>query len=130
MNAVKKILLVLLVVIAILALVSAFLPSKIHVERSVTINRPPKVVFDQVNNLKVWKNWSYWDNIDPNMKSTYEGPESGPGAIHSWSSDHEKVGTGSMTIVEVSEPNSILTSLTFSSMSSPGGWTFSESDSG
>ena len=90
----KKILLTLVVVIAILSVVSIFLPSKIHVSRSAVINVKPTVAFHQVNTLKNWKNWSHWDKIDPEMKSVYEGPESGAGAMHSWTSDHSSVGNG------------------------------------
>jgi effector-binding domain-containing protein len=127
----KKIGLVLLVVIGLLALVSAFLPGKIHVERSTEINAAPKKVFDQVNNLTKWQYWSYWDQIDPNMKSEYEGPESGAGAVHKWWSENDSVGNGTLTIVESNEPSSITTSLNFENWgTSMGGWNFEETDSG
>lgn len=121
--------LTLLVTIILLAIVSLFLPSKIHVERTTEITVPAKVVFDQVNTLKNWKNWSHWDKVDPNMKSEYEGPESGAGAMHSWSSTHRSVGNGSLTIVESTEPTHIITSLSFEGSDvSLGGWHFVEAD--
>jgi effector-binding domain-containing protein len=126
----KKILFTLALAVAILALVSFFLPSKIHVSRSTVINVKPETAFAQVNNLKIWKNWSYWDQLDPEMQSVYEGPESGAGAMHSWKSDHRMVGEGSMTIVESTEPSIIITSLNFGGTTSLGGWTFEEFDSG
>jgi effector-binding domain-containing protein len=126
----KKILLTLVVVMAILAVVSIFLPSKIHVSRSAVISVKPTVAFHQVNTLKNWKNWSHWDKMDPKMISVYEGPESGVGAMHSWSSDHRSVGTGSMTITESTEPSSILTSLTFGGTTSHGGWLFEPFENG
>jgi len=131
MNILKKIGIGLLILIAILALVSAFLSSKIHVERSIVINAPAKTVFNQVNNFKNWINWSYWDRLDPNMKSTFEGPESGVGSIHRWESDHDEVGKGSMTITGATEPNEIMTSLAFGEdWVSPGGWFFEDSPEG
>lgn len=127
----KKLGLTLLVIIGILAIVSAFLPGKIRVERSVLINAPVKSIFDQVNTLTNWKNWSFWDNIDPNMKSEYEGPVSGTGAIHKWRSKNDSVGTGSLTIVESTEPNTIITALNFEGMgTSNGGWTFDDTGEG
>jgi len=127
----KKLGIVLLVIVIIFAVVSFFLPGTIKVERSTVINAPIKTVFDQVNTIKNWKYWSFWDNIDPNMKSDYEGPESGAGAVHKWESENDSVGKGSLTIVESTDPNTITTSLYFEGMgSSMGGWMFDESDAG
>jgi effector-binding domain-containing protein len=64
------------------------------------------------------------------MQSVYEGPEEGVGAKHSWKSDHEKVGEGSMAITAADPPNSLLTELSFGSMVSKGGWTFDKIDTG
>lgn len=130
MNILKKIGIGLLVIILILVIISLFIPSKVHIERSVIINAPVKTVFDAVNNLKTWKNWSYWDRIDPDMVSRYEGPESGVGATHRWDSENEKVGHGSMTITAVDEPKSLTTSLAFDKWVTPGGWLFDETPEG
>src|SRR5690349_8393683 len=84
-----------------------------------------------VNNLHTWEHWSYWDQIDPKMQSTFEGPESGVGAVHKWSSDHKSVGHGSMTITENNPPNSIKTELRFEEMyPAHGGWNFAETPDG
>ena len=32
------------------------------------------MVYDQVNTLKNWENWSPWHKIDKGMKLTYSGP--------------------------------------------------------
>jgi len=131
MKILKTIGIVLLGLLAAAAIVSFFLPSHIHVERSIVINKDQQIVFDQVNNLQQWINWSYWDNIDPNMKSTFEGPESGKGARHNWKSTHKQVGNGSMTIVENDPPNSLMTELNFEGWgSSMGGWTFDKVEGG
>lgn len=131
MNIVKKILIVLIVLFGIFILVSLFLPSKVKVERSIFINAPGSVVFEQINNFHNWPKWSYWDNIDPEMKSTYQGPESGIGAKHLWTSANKNVGTGSIVIVE-SKPNSlVMTDLEFEGMgTSHGGWTIKDSANG
>lgn len=96
--------LLLLVVYVILAFIG---PSSMHVQRSTVINANSETVFNEINTLKQWQMWSYWDNIDPNMKSTYEGPESGVGAKHNWTSEHDSVGNGSLTITK-SEPNAVV----------------------
>jgi effector-binding domain-containing protein len=130
MKILKKIGIGLLVLIALLVVISLFLPSKVHVQRSIMINAPAKTIFHTVNNLKTWINWSYWDRIDPNMKSTFEGPEAGVGAIHRWESENDSVGKGSMTITESVEPTKVLTSLEFSEWVTPGGWLFDQTDEG
>lgn len=130
MNLLKKAVLTLSVVIGLLSLVSLFLPPELHVERNLLISAPQGLVFNQVNTLRQWKNWSHWDRIDPEMISSYEGPESGAGATHSWSSRHRSVGTGSMTITESSEPSLIATSLSFGGSRSQGGWRFEPTQGG
>jgi effector-binding domain-containing protein len=107
MKALKKILIVLAVIIGVIVIVGLFLPPKVHVERSIDIKAPANIVFSQVNNLKSWDTWSPWQKMDPKMENTYEGPESGKGAKHSWKSDNRNVGSGSMLITE-SLPDSFI----------------------
>jgi hypothetical protein len=85
-------------IILLLVIISLFLSSKPHFERSITINAPADSVFKQVNSLKNWSKWDPWMAKDPNAVSTYEGPEAGIGSIHRWDSKVKEVGTGSMTI--------------------------------
>jgi hypothetical protein len=42
---------------------------------------------------------SPWENLDPNMKRSFEGSQAGPGAIYAWNGNG-KVGSGRSTIVE------------------------------
>ena len=131
MKVLKKLALVIVILFGIYILVSLFLPSHVKVERSITINAPTSLVFDQVNNFHNWPQWSYWDNIDPQMKSSYEGPESGIGAKHLWTSDNKNVGHGNITIVESKPYSMILTDLDFEGMgTSHGGWLFKDTNGG
>lgn len=66
----------------------------------------PAAVFDQVNDFHKWDAWSPWAKMDPNAKTSYEGPTSGVGAKFGWSGNSD-VGEGSMTIVE-SKPNDLV----------------------
>jgi len=87
------------------AAVAAFLayaatrPSAFHVERSATMNASASAIFPFVNVLRRWQAWSPWDRIDPDMKRTYEGADSGVGAAYSWAGDGN-IGEGKMTITE------------------------------
>lgn len=78
-------------------------PTDYEVKREITIDAPTDVVFGLVNNHKQRDAWSPWEAMDPNMNKTYEGPESGVGAIYKWTGN-DSVGTGWMEILE-SQPN-------------------------
>ena len=103
MKILRVILIVVLVaVVAVLAL-AATKSDHYHVERSATVGAAPAAVFAQVNDFRKWDAWSPWEKLDPAMKRTFTGPESGKDAAYAWTGN-DKVGEGRMTIVE-SEPD-------------------------
>lgn len=113
MKTLKRIGVILLAIIVLLVVISFLLPGKIHVERSAEIKAPAQVVFAQVNNLRNWNLWMPYNKIDPDMKIEYTGPEEGTGAGYSWTSEHESVGNGKLSITE-SKPNElVVTALDF-----------------
>lgn len=95
----KSILIAIVVAIAAFAGYVALQPAVGTVSRSAVIPAPASKIFPLVNNLKKWDDWSPWAKLDPNAKSTFEGPESGVGAIFKWSGNDE-IGEGAMAIVE------------------------------
>lgn len=128
----KKVLFGIVGLIVLLVLISFVLPGEVIVERSIVIDAKIEAVFDQVNTLEKWNNWDEWKQIDSAMQSTYEGPKSGVGAIHKWSSEHDEVGNGSMKIVKSVATDTIETMLSFpdKGMESVGGFSFTNADSG
>ena len=108
----KKILLVLLLVIAGFAVYVAMLPPDFKVERSAMIAAPAADVFAQVNNFHNWDAWSPWAKLDPKAKNTFEGAESGVGAKFAWDGNSD-VGAGSMEIIESKPAESIKIDLRF-----------------
>lgn len=100
---IKKILLGLVAVIAIILVVAAFQSDELQVSRSATIAAPPEAVFKVVNDFRQWDAWSPWSKLDPNMKKSLEGPPEGVGAIYKWSGNNE-VGEGVTRLIE-SKPN-------------------------
>jgi hypothetical protein len=108
----KKILLALLVLVAAFLLFVTTRPDTYHIERSATMTAPPEVVFARVNDLHAWSEWSPWDKLDPAMKKTFGGPESGPGASYAWEGN-DKVGAGSMTIQTATRPTTVGLELQF-----------------
>lgn len=104
MKVLKRVVWVVLALLLILALVGLFLPSKIRVERSVTIASTADVPFNLVNDLTQWPKWSPWYKMDSLAPYTYAEQTVGEGASFSWTSEHQKVGTGKLTII-TSKPN-------------------------
>jgi hypothetical protein len=99
----KKVLVVLLLIIAGTAVAVALQPDEFKVTRWTKVNAPPAAAFDQVNDFHKWTAWSPWAKLDPAMKQTFSGPESGVGAKQAWVGNSD-VGEGSATITE-SKPN-------------------------
>jgi effector-binding domain-containing protein len=98
MKALKIIGIVILALIGLFLIVAAFLPSKLHMEESIVINKPATLIFRQVNDFHNFVKWSPFQEMDPEMVNTFEGPEMGLGAKNIWKS--KKSGDGSMTIIE------------------------------
>ena len=81
--------------------------------RSIDIAAPPDKVFAIVGDPRRFKEFSPWSDIDPDIKYTYEGPESGVGQVMRWSSDNADVGSGSQTITKYETPTSVESGLDF-----------------
>lgn len=91
--------------------IAATKPDTFHVERSLTVNATPESIYPHVNNYRNWAAWSPWEKVDPNMKRTYSGADSGVGAKYAWVGNGD-VGEGDMEIVE-SSPSKINIKLHF-----------------
>ncbi len=107
---IKKVLLAILLifVVAILGFVAAaaLQPDEFTITRSASMNAAPEIVFEQINDFHKWESWSPWAKMDPEMKVTYSGAESGVGAVYEWSGNSE-VGSGKMTITQ-SRPSELV----------------------
>jgi hypothetical protein len=95
----KKILIGMAAVLALFVVIVALQPAQYRVTRTATIPAAPLVVFEQVNDLHKWQDWSPWEKLDPAMKRTFEGPGSGTGASYGWVGN-KQVGEGKMSITE------------------------------
>jgi len=95
----KKAGIVFLFLIAAFVVTGYLLPKEVHVERSITIERPAPMMFDLLNGFKYFDKWSPWAKRDPAAIFAISGPESGVGARLSWSGDPQLVGSGWQEIV-------------------------------
>lgn len=89
----------LIVIIAGICGMASLQPATFRYERSMVMNAPAAEIFAQVNELQKWAAWSPWDDLDPNMKMTFEGPAAGVGAVTRWDGNAQ-AGKGAMTITE------------------------------
>ncbi len=100
---IKKVILGLLtlivIAVAVICVMASMQPAEFKVVRDATYTAAPETVFEQVNNFHKWEAWSPWAKIDPAMKTTYSGPDSGAGASYAWIGNKD-VGEGKMTINE------------------------------
>jgi uncharacterized protein YndB with AHSA1/START domain len=108
---VKIILIVVAVAIIAPLVYAATRPDSFRIERSAVIQAPPEKVFSFINDFHRWTAWSPWENIDPQLKRTYSGAQSGKGAGYAWEGN-SKVGSGSMEIAEAA-PAKIVIRLDF-----------------
>jgi hypothetical protein len=80
-------------------LVGLFLPTTLHVERSIVVGARPEDIYPLIADFKTgWKDWSPFENESDDMQMRYEGPEIGVGAQQSWTS--AKMGDGHMMLTQ------------------------------
>jgi hypothetical protein len=103
---------ILAVVIAIVLILAATKPDSFSVQRAIDISAPAERVFPLINDFRQWGGWSPWENRDPTMQRTYEGPMSGKGAVYGWEGN-KNVGSGRMEIIEAQPSSKILIKLDF-----------------
>ncbi|MDR3470185.1 MAG: SRPBCC family protein [Devosia sp.] len=107
------------ILIAIVAIIAAFLiyvamkPNAFRLERSIVINAPAERIFPLVDNFHNWRQWSPFEGLDPNLKRSYSGPESGVGAVYAYEGNN-RAGAGRMEIRESVAGGKVLASLDFS----------------
>ncbi len=108
----KKILIALVVVIAAILVFAATKPDTFKVERTASIKAAPPKIFPLINNMHNWASWSPYEKLDPAMKKTFTGPDSGVGAVYAWEGN-SKAGAGSMEITDAPAPSKVTMKLDF-----------------
>lgn len=86
-----------LITIAAILILGLFQPHDITVTRSVTINAPRPLVFEQMVKFRNWPSWSPWSRLDTTMKNEFKGDDGQPGSIYHWTGDDHKTGEAEIT---------------------------------
>lgn len=95
-----------------------FFPPTFDVERSVVIDAPPSKVYPRLATLKDWKDWTVWNDVNhPGLKYSYEGPESGVGAVSNWTDP--KMGDGKLEITDADPDERLEYTLKFEGFDNP-----------
>lgn len=102
----KPVLLIIAVALAALLLFAATRPDTFLIQRSVSINASAERLFPLINDLRQFNTWNPFALKDPNAQTTYRGPASGVGAIHTFDGNKE-VGTGSIEITGATAPRQV-----------------------
>jgi effector-binding domain-containing protein len=103
----------LLSAIAIVAILAWLLPTKQHIEKSLTINAPAKTLYEQISKLETFNRFSVWSQNDSLLQNTISGNDGTVGAVNSWKGDPEISGEGKMEITELKPNESIQHHITF-----------------
>ncbi|HEY0669106.1 MAG TPA: SRPBCC family protein [Sphingobacteriaceae bacterium] len=101
MKLIKKILLVIVIIIAVPFVIALFVKKDYSVERQVTINKPRNEVFNYIKLVKNQDQYSKWAMMDPEMKKEYSGTDGTVGFVYAW--DGEKAGKGEQVIKKITD---------------------------
>ena len=99
MKTFKRVILVILTIIAILLIIAYLLPKNWHVERSVSINANKNYIYTYTANFGRWDLWTPWTKeVDSTVKFEMMGPDGQVGTTRKW--DGKTLGNGEIKITE------------------------------
>ena len=91
------ILIIVVIIIAAVLIYAATRPNDFVVSRSASIKAPAEAIFPLINDFRRWPEWSPFEKLDPAMRRTLSGADSGIGAAYAWEGN-SKAGKGRMEI--------------------------------
>jgi Polyketide cyclase / dehydrase and lipid transport len=104
-NTLLVILGVVVLAVAVVSAIAASRPDTFRVSRSATIATPADKLFPMINDVREFNTWNPYNQKDPQMKGSYSGPASGPGAHYDFES--RKAGTGSFEVLRATASSEV-----------------------
>ena len=98
--------LVAVVALSALMVYAATRPDTFAVQRSATIAASAEKIHPLINDLRRFNTWNPYERKDPNMRRSYRGNASGPGAGYDFAGNKE-VGAGSIEITDSRMPHRV-----------------------
>ncbi len=80
-------------------------PDTFQVARTTRIDAPAEKIFPLINDLRAMNTWNTFSLRDPTSKTSYSGPMSGVGALHTF--DGPKSGSGTIEIIATEAPQRV-----------------------
>ncbi len=102
----KVILIAIPVAIAGVLVYAATLSDTFHVSRTLDVKASREKVYPLIADMQRFNTWNPFNKKDPNIKVTYSGPTSGPGAKFVFQGNNE-VGSGDLSIADVAAPSRV-----------------------
>lgn len=106
--------LTILIFVLIALAIAAYLftrPQPFEVQHSQHIQAPPEEVYNKLKDLESWAEWSPWVIYELDCKFEYSETGGEEGSWYSW--DGQRIGAGSLEILELMPPNGIEAKLVF-----------------
>ncbi|SEW09749.1 SRPBCC family protein [Chitinophaga arvensicola] len=99
-------------IILFIAIVLIFVaPTTIHVARSVEINAPSAIVWNDIVRFEKFNEWNTWKLMDSTARFTVSGDDGTIGAVDSWKGS--KIGEGKLQHLSMDPYKSVTQKLTF-----------------
>jgi hypothetical protein len=84
------------------------------IKRSITINAPAAVIFEQLKKLNNFSRFSVWGAQDSSIRYTLSGTDGTPGASIAWKGDPDISGEGKIELVSLTPAHTITHTIHFS----------------
>lgn len=113
MKILKRILLFILAVVAVVLIAALFISKEFSLSKEIVINKPKQEVFNYLKLIRNQEKYSVWVMADPDIKIVYTGTDGTTGFTSSWESKDKNVGVGAQEIIEVKEGESMKVEIRF-----------------
>lgn len=112
LNILLYVLVIAFLVVLLVVIFASTKPNAFAIRRSISIHAPAADIFPLIADFRHWRKWSPWENLDPGMRRTLGGAETGVGAYYAWDANR-KAGAGRMEIIETRSDARVVIKLNF-----------------